>query len=148
MSPGNRAECLSHVYLQPFKANGRQQAAWTSTGLAVVPASKRRGAAEEHSSGSRVVDTCFGPGQQCAVLSTRGSRPLSAGGASQLAVAQAALGSLPVQGRGFRDAVSLEDRLQGGQFEALPTDKGPGPAKCEPRHTQNRLPLPPLLRLA
>lgn len=37
-----------------------------------------------------------------------------------------------VQGRGFREPMELEDRLQGGQFEALPSDKaGPGPAKCE-----------------
>ena len=39
-----------------------------------------------------------------------------------------------VQGRGFREPMELEDRLQGGQFESLPADKGgPGPAKCEPR---------------
>ena len=39
-----------------------------------------------------------------------------------------------LQGRGFREPMELEDRLQGGQFEALPADKGgsgPGPAKCE-----------------
>jgi hypothetical protein len=37
-----------------------------------------------------------------------------------------------VQGRGFREPMELEDRLQAGQFEALPSDKsGPGPAKCE-----------------
>lgn len=30
--------------------------------------------------------------------------------------------------------MELEDRLQGGQFESLPADKGgPGPAKCERR---------------
>ena len=29
--------------------------------------------------------------------------------------------------------MDIEDRLQGGQFESLPADKGgPGPAKCEP----------------
>lgn len=34
------------------------------------------------------------------------------------------------KGRGFREPMELEDRLQGGQFESLPTDKaGPGPAK-------------------
>lgn len=38
-----------------------------------------------------------------------------------------------LQGRGFREPMEVEDRLQGGQFESLPADKaGPGPAKCEP----------------
>ena len=36
-----------------------------------------------------------------------------------------------LQGRGFREPMDVEDRLQGGQFESLPADKGgPGPAKC------------------
>ncbi|EFN50751.1 hypothetical protein CHLNCDRAFT_33380 [Chlorella variabilis] len=39
-------------------------------------------------------------------------------------------GARKQKGRGFREPMELEDRLQGGQFEALPSDKaGPGPAK-------------------
>ncbi|PSC74461.1 RNA-binding 8A [Micractinium conductrix] len=41
-------------------------------------------------------------------------------------------GARKQKGRGFREPMELEDRLQGGQFEALPADKGgsgPGPAK-------------------
>ena len=38
-----------------------------------------------------------------------------------------------LQGRGFREPMDVEDRLRGGDFEALPADRsgGPGPAKCE-----------------
>ncbi|PRW61188.1 RNA-binding 8A [Chlorella sorokiniana] len=39
-------------------------------------------------------------------------------------------GARKQKGRGFREPMELEDRLQGGQFESLPADKaGPGPAK-------------------
>ncbi|KAI3424256.1 hypothetical protein D9Q98_009610 [Chlorella vulgaris] len=39
-------------------------------------------------------------------------------------------GARKQKGRGFREPMELEDRLQAGQFEALPSDKsGPGPAK-------------------
>jgi RNA-binding protein 8A len=38
-------------------------------------------------------------------------------------------GARKQKGRGFRDPMQLEDRLQGAHFEALPSDKGPGPAK-------------------
>eukprot|EP00887_Chlorella_sp_A99_P006895 scaffold2.g6895.t1 len=34
-----------------------------------------------------------------------------------------------LEGRGFRESGQLEDRLRGGEFESLPADKGPGPAK-------------------
>ena len=63
-------------------------------------------------------------------------RRLQAGpSATATAVTLPRIPRLLLQGRGFREPMELEDRLQGGQFESLPADKaGPGPAKCERCH--------------
>ncbi len=66
-------------------------------------------------------------------------RRLQAGpSATATAVPLPRIPRLLLQGRGFREPMELEDRLQGGQFESLPADKaGPGPAKCEwQRHAE------------